>query len=389
MTVSLWRRSGRLGTIDCECAIIGAGIMGISCATALERRGIDALIIDKGGIGAGASTRNAGFLMRGAADNYAAGIRDWGRDLARFVWKLTEDNLAMLRREGIQALPGYRSVPSCLLALTSEEADELRESARLMREDGFDVSIAESGKDAAWRSGKVICGLMNPGDGACNSHEVLIHLAAKLRRPPMLHQEVASLTIESPDRIRITTQDAIIRARRAIIATNAYTPLLLPRLGELILPKRGQILAFKTASPMFDCSYYANHGGEYFRQPTPDTAIIGGWRRHFADTEVGYDDRTTEGIQRGLESFITQFVPSPLDVVARWSGVMGFTPDGLPLVGPIDASGSRAERSPLWLAAGCTGHGMSMFFRTAHLAVESLLDGGENRFALTRRALNR
>lgn len=369
--------------------MIGAGIMGISCALALERSGIDALILEKGGIGAGASTRNAGFLMRGAADNYAAGIRDWGRDLARFVWRLTEDNLAMLRREGIDAVRTYRAVPSCLLALSQGEADELHESARLMREDGFEVSIAESGRDAAWRSGKVICGLMNPNDGACNSHDVLAFLAAKLRRQPLLRQEVASITTESPSRIVITTQDATIRARRAIVATNAYTPLLLPRLADIIEPKRGQILAFKTSAPVFDCSYYANHGGEYFRQPSPDTAIIGGWRRHFADTEVGYEDRTTEGIQLGLESFIGQFIPEPLDVIARWSGVMGFTPDGLPLVGPIDASGAPTSESPLWLAAGCTGHGMSMFFRTAQLAVESMLAGAENRFAIARLAAGR
>lgn len=385
MTVSLWRRSARMGVISCDTAVLGGGISGVAAALALEERGIDALIIDRGSLGSGASTRNAGFLMRGAADNYAVAIRDWGRDTARRVWRLTEQNLALLRERGVRQLPTYRDQPSTLLALDPVEAAELRDSARLMRDDGFDVELIEQGRDAAWRSGKVIVGLVNPHDACANPADLLAHLSRSLRRPPLLHQEVAQIDVLGPARVELITPDAVVRARRLLVATNAFTPLLFPRLADLIAPKRGQILAFNTAGRQFDHSYYANRGGEYFRQTSDTTAIIGGWRRFFADTEVGYDDRTTTDVQQGLESFITRFVPARLNIIARWSGVMGFTPDGLPLVGPVNTDGSpAAHHSPIWLSAGCTGHGMSMFFATAQHAVRAMLAEEPSHFPITR-----
>ena len=37
--------------------------------------------------------------MRGAADNYAAAIRDWGHERARTIWRWTEENLLALRAD--------------------------------------------------------------------------------------------------------------------------------------------------------------------------------------------------------------------------------------------------------------------------------------------------
>ena len=385
MTVSLWRRRNTLGVIRCEAAVIGAGISGIAAALAFERRGIDALVIDRGPLGFGASTRNAGFLMRGAADNYAFAARHWGRERAREVWRWTEDNLRLLREEGIESLATYRATPSCLLGLEPVEAGELEASDSLMREDGFEVGLIRAGRDAAWSSGVASVGLVNPHDATINSADLIAFLGAKLRRPAMLHQEVTGIEIVGVNDVRILTANAEVRCERAMVCTNAFTGLLLPGLREHIHAKRGQMLAFRTPGRIFDHAYYANRGGEYFRQATDDVAVLGGWRRFFTDIEVGYEDRTTDEVQRGLESFMMRVLGGPIDVVARWSGVMGFTPDELPLVGPIDASGRpqpEVTGGPLWLSAGCTGHGMSIFFKTAGDAVRCMLDGRTSTFAL-------
>ncbi|MEO1279335.1 MAG: hypothetical protein AAFV77_10305, partial [Planctomycetota bacterium] len=50
-------------------------------------------------------------------------------------------------------------------------------------------------------------------------------------------------------------------------------------------------------------------------------------------------------------------------------GTMGFSPDGMPLVGPISEDGS------VWFCGGFTGHGMSLAYRTSAGAVTALLDG--------------
>lgn len=384
MTVPLWRCESRSEIVRCDTAILGGGITGLGAAIALQRRGIDGVLIERGEIASGASGRNAGYLMRGAADNYAAAVRDWGRDAARSLWRWTEENLAMLRAEGIESAPNYRRVPSCLLALSAEEESELRESHRLLEQDGFKSSLLESGTDAAWRAGAARAGLLNPDDAACNPCDLLRFLAFRLDRPPLTHTEVAR--IECTDSgIRLISAKRTIEAVRCIVALNAYAPLLFPALHQLVRPRRGQILAVRTRKPEFDYSYYANHGYEYFRQVTDTTAIIGGWRKHFADEEVGYEDRVTDNVQRGLESFALKMLAQPLDVTARWSGTMGFTPDGLPLLGPIDETGQPAALdSPIWICGGYTGHGMSMAFKAAHEIVNAMLNRSMPPFPLTR-----
>lgn len=150
MTVSHWRRSTNPGaTIGCDVCVVGAGIAGVSAALHLERLGISVIVLERDRPASGASGKNAGFLMRGAADNYAVACRDWGRDTARLVWHWTEENLAALRALGIDSIPTVRRIPSCLLGLEAEEAAELADAARLLAEDGFAVGLIDRGDDLA------------------------------------------------------------------------------------------------------------------------------------------------------------------------------------------------------------------------------------------------
>lgn len=383
MTVPHWRVVHDPRTIRCDTAVLGGGISGVAAALALERRGVDVVIVERGEIASGASGRNAGFLMRGAADNYAAAVRQWGRQTARMVWRWSEENLAMLRAEGIELLPSVRRMPSCLLAFEREEADELRTAYEMLREDHFDAGWQESGTDAAWRGG-ALAGLVNPGDAACNPCELVAYLAGRLRRPPLTNHEVARVERDGPG-VLLHTAEAVIQARRCLVCLNAYAPLLFPALGPVLRPNRGQMMAVRTASRAFDMSYYANHGSEYFRQTLPGIAVFGGWRKHFAQAEIGWEDRTTPEVQQGLEEFASRLLGGKVEVASRWAGTMAFTPDGLPIIGPIDAEGRPADvTSPLWFCGGYTGHGMSMGFKCAHAAVDAMLNRADPPFPLTR-----
>lgn len=377
MTVSLWHRS-RSPETHCDCVVIGAGICGLSAALHLERRGVATVVVDRsriGAPGAGASSRNAGFLMRGAAENYAAAIRTYGRELARLVWRWTEENLAGLRAEGIEGLPGYAARPSCLLALEEQECKELRESVSLLREDGFAVEWLDGGEDDAWRNLHPLGGLLNPGDAACHPAHILHHLASKLRRPVREECPVIGLSGDGNGRIRVQTVTGDLLGARVLLCTNAYAPLLVPSLAGIITPRRGQVIAVRCDTrSRLDHSYYANYGYEYFRQVEPQVLLFGGCRRAFADAEIGYEDRTTPEVQGALESFAARTLAIPrsrLEVIARWSGTMGFSPDGLPLIVPVEGDW---ERGRVHFCGGFTGHGMSLAYRVAQDAIRALLE---------------
>lgn len=376
MTVSIWQRKGGRDT-ECDVVVVGAGICGLSAAMHLQRRGLDVEVVERHTVGSGASGRNAGYLMRGAHDNYAAAVKAYGRDQAKALWLLTERNLRELRAQGVETLPGYSARPSCLLALTREELEQLKESRELLAQDGFTVDWLDSGDDSAWASGNALGALVNPDDAVCDSMEVLRLLASKLKRTPRGQQEVIGLE-GVPGSVRVETSGGVIRAQHALVCTNAYLPLALPELEGAIAPKRAQMLAARTSARL-DMANYANHGSEYFRAYSPGVILLGGCRTYHAEEEVGYEDRTTPAVQDHLEQFARGTLGIlDIEVVARWAGTMGFTPDSLPMIGPSHANPG------VWFCGGFTGHGMSMGFETARVAVEAMLAGTPRLFDAAR-----
>src|SRR5713226_3572602 len=117
--------------------VVGGGITGMSLMHHLRARRMDAVLVERAYIAAGASGRNAGFLLAGVADNYAKAVRTYGRTRARDIWQMTLDNHdAMV--EAIAGQPvGYRRIGSATLAAGNEEAAELEESHQLLNQDGF------------------------------------------------------------------------------------------------------------------------------------------------------------------------------------------------------------------------------------------------------------
>jgi glycine/D-amino acid oxidase-like deaminating enzyme len=83
------------------------------------------------------------------------------------------------------------------------------------------------------------------------------------------------------------------------------------------------------------------------------------------DTEIGYEDEPTQGIQTHLEAQLHQ-LSSSATVTHRWAGIMGFTESGLPLVGPVEGMKN------VYVCAGYNGHGMGFAFMSAKQLVQML-----------------
>jgi gamma-glutamylputrescine oxidase len=178
-------------------------------------------------------------------------------------------------------------------------------------------------------------------------------------------------------------------ARKVIVATNAYVPLLLPGFRGVVEPKRGQMFALRPNAFTLAASYYANFGSEYFRQTYDGSIVVGGCRTYNADAEVGYEDKTTDQVQFSLEAFAMQVLGEfdrERDITARWSGVMGFTQHHLPIVtrcwGPNSAANGTAKSEHVWFVGGFTGHGMSMAYEVSRLAIAEVLDDVAAGFAI-------
>ena len=317
----------------------------------LEKRGIDAVLVERHHLAAGASGRNAGFLLAGVADCYAEAVRLFGRSRARDIWSMTVENHV----EEIAAVAGqqvgHRRTGSAVLASGEREAAQLAESVQLLREDGFDY---------AWDG----TNLTNPIDGEVTP-SLLVGAFAR-QAPEGSVREGVEVTALEPGNSDVLVQagDAECRAGCVILATNAYTPQLLPEVA--IQPRRAQMLASAPeASRLCELPTYSHFGYRYWRQLPSGEILVGGWRDTAYDLEVGYDERPTAAIQSHLEAQLRN-MGANAEVTHRWAGTMGFTESGLPLVGPVN------EMPNVYLCAGYNGHGMGFAFMSAKELVKSL-----------------
>lgn len=388
MTVSLWQRTPTHTTEHCDVAIIGAGITGLSAAIELESRGISAIILEADYAGSKASGRNAGYLIRGAAENYALASRQLGRETARFLWDWTQQNLQGLKALGIESTAGYAQSPSCIVALGEPEHSELIESQQMLVEDGFAASLIEPSaapSDPLWRSGKPTMGLMNPNDALCSPIELVELLGTALATTPIYENAEVFRIEDDGNRIALRTRSVDVIASRVMICTNAYAPGLIESLEGIVTPNRGQMLAIKPrkrSDSKLEFAYYINHGSEYVRSAPGDQIIFGGARTYHADHEATAADEISTEVQSRLESFVRDLITSEYDITARWSGIMGFSPDGMPIIAQVPIH--TLDNKNIWFCGGLTGHGMSMGYQTARHAISVMLDGQSTHFGLGR-----
>ena len=331
--------------------VIGGGITGTSLMHHLGARGMDAALVERAHIAAGASGRNAGFLLAGVADSYAEAVLSYGRARAHEIWDMTLVNHATMI-EAVAGRPvGHRRLGSAILASGAEEAASLAESAELLNEDGF---------EASW-DGRT---LVNPLDGEVDPAAVVGALARQA--PPGAIREGVNVTaIEArSNEVLVHANGAECHAGCVILATNAYTPQLLAQVE--IQPRRAQMLASAPdAAGLCDLPTYSHFGYRYWRQLATGEVLIGGWRDTAYEAEVGYDERPTDAIQAHLDGQLTR-MGAEAKVTHRWAGTMGFTESGLPLVGPVDGLPN------VYVCAGFNGHGMGFAFVSAKMLVDSL-----------------
>jgi glycine/D-amino acid oxidase-like deaminating enzyme len=202
---------------------------------------------------------------------------------------------------------------------------------------------------------------MNPG---AFLHGIARHLSLRIS----IHERTPVIRLEGSGPWTLAAPGGTVRARSVVLATNAYTARLLPQLP--IAPTRGQVLATEPISRVVvPFPMYANHGYQYWRQTQDGRLVIGGWRNLDVAGERGWEERLHPHIQSSLENFLRTVAGGDVPVTHRWAGIMGFTPDHMPLVGAL------SRRDALFIAAGFSGHGVSMAFTCGGLAARLGLGG--------------
>lgn len=381
MTISYWQEQVGLPGLDrppseaieieTDLCIVGAGIIGAGTAYWAAQQGLRGVVVEAREAALGASGRNAGFVLSGIAGSYFAAVQKYGREAAHSLWALSIENrtlmLELAQRLDIPTLP----CGSLLLAESEEEGAELARSVALLKEDGFPGTFSPT--DPLNRH--FVAGLFRDGDGVLQPAALtraILHSTGfgLVAGSPVTHFE------ETAEGVVIHSERATIRARWLILATNAWSAQVHPYFAGKVVPMRGQIYVTEPAPLIFDTAGYSHYGFWYFRQiPEPTMPgygrwLVGGARHlHFASENNNPSEAIHAPVQDDLEAWTRHHFPefAEVPVSHRWAGMMGFTADGLPLVGRLPGQQRVA------FSVGFNGHGMGLGIMVARRAVDLLL----------------
>jgi gamma-glutamylputrescine oxidase len=338
------------GAVDV--AVVGGGVTGLSCALTLAEGGLRVRVHEARTVASGASGRNGGFALRGAAMPYDRARQSLGAERAAALWRLTERTLD--RMEGL-AGDALRRVGSLRLAADQQEIDALLAEHAALQDDGFAVEWVD--EPAGRLAGLYAGALLHPYDGALHPGRWIRRLAG--------HAAEAGVEIREHDRVALLED---LAADTVVLANDGYPSGLLGTLDDLVRPTRGQVLATEPLDEsLYERPHYARKGFDYWQQ-LPDGRLVIGGRR---DTDLEAESTAEEGInaevQAALETLIHELVGHVPAITHRWSGIFGTSPDDLPLVGPVPA------HDGVWTSRGYSGHGNVLGLACGDLVGKAIL----------------
>lgn len=334
--------------------IIGSGLVGLRTALVCKQWMPDAdiLILERGFLPSGASTRNAGFACFGSVTELMDDISRVGEQATFDLVEARYRGLEILRNElgdheiGFQMSGGYEIFT---------DADEFEKAV---------LHIADVNKRMYPITGEPQLFQPTTYEGFHAIHTKLegyLH-SGKLVRKLMKLALKAGITIWNSAKVAsVTSQQVVLEsglvleAEAVVVTTNAFASQLVPKVS--ITPARGYIFVTEPMEHNWKGTFHYDKGYIYFRD-LGNRMLIGGGRNADFEGEKTTDLAINPNIKTYLQDFArnTLGLGNTMKVAQEWSGIMGFGESKMPTV-------ARTEEG-IFVAAGLGGMGVALGMET-------------------------
>lgn len=362
----------------CEIAIVGAGIMGLSIAYQLAKRGLtNVVVIDRGYLAGGASGRNGGGVRAQWSTEFNIRLMRRSIELCREF--STELGVNVWFRQG-----GY-----LFLARTPAEVQRLEKNTARQQQCGMQTRVIDASEAARivpeLCTEGILAASYNATDGIVFPWPFLwgyAENAAKLGARVLTHTEVHGIERDG-SRFLLRTSRGTLSAARVINATGAWTPTLSAQLGVAIptWPVKHEICSSEPLKPFLGPMVSELSSGLYVSQSMRGELVGGVTVSHHGDAN---DWRTSMEFLATYARRLQRLMPRTghLKLMRAWAGSYDASPDGNPIVG--EAPGVPGY----FLACGFVGHGFMMAPVVGEMYANWLV-GGERHEFFDRFALGR
>lgn len=359
--LSYWEKESFFSNYDT--IVIGSGIVGLNAAIHLKKTvpSLKIVILEKGFLPTGASTKNAGFACFGSISELIEQEEIIGSDrLATLIekrWKglLKLRNLLGDNTIDYQCLGGYE--------LFKKEENFLADVG-VSKIEHFNIIVNDIvGSNAFSLKNKKInfFGFEGVSNLIANQYEAQID-SGKMMSALMKYAQQLGIGIFnncSVDRIEeeskgfcLITKNGNFLCKRLIVTTNAYIKDLYPDVD--INPGRGQVLITKPIKNLkIKGTFHYDKGYYYFRNIN-NRILLGGGRNINFKAEETTTFGQTEPVQSALEKLLKEVIlpATKYEIDYRWSGIMAFGKILEPFIEEI--------RPNVFCATRCNGMGIAI-----------------------------
>ncbi|RWY52414.1 NAD(P)/FAD-dependent oxidoreductase [Mucilaginibacter gilvus] len=359
---SYWERTAFIDNADV--IIIGSGIVGLSAALHLKTRepNLKVLVLERGFLPSGASTKNAGFACFGTVSEQLSSLTHSSEEevarLVNYKWRGLQRLRQNLGDENID----YHQHGGHELFIQGEEsyADECIGKIDYLNNllknaiNGHDIYSLANEKITGFGIGGVSRMIYNPFEGQIHTGKMMRTLLNKCYQKDVvvLNNCATTSVTHEDDHIQVNTSHGAFKAAKVILATNAFASQLFPELK--VIPGRGQVLVTKPIPGLkLQGTYHFNEGYYYFRNIDGRVLFGGGRNLNFAaeeTAEFGHTDAVKQSLVKYLNEVILPGQNAEIDY--WWSGIMGFGEDISPIVKQVEPN--------IYCAVRCNGMGVAM-----------------------------